>query len=218
MGLNFRKSIKLPGGIRVNLSKKGVGVSAGVKGFRVSATADGKVQATTSIPGTGIYSRETVGHIKNPSKTPQADNASEGKTPAQQISERLRQESYELNKPRPFTHIRFIATETKSKEWQEVLYLFKMRRPPFDKDLTLSLVEDDSTPERIGICIKDSLVGYVPADEAAHLSQIWDQIDAVSWLEVLGAKGKYDAQVTVRINKDPAEYEAELAEYDANFK
>jgi hypothetical protein len=36
MPISFRKSIKLGKNIKVNLSKSGVGVSAGVKGARIS--------------------------------------------------------------------------------------------------------------------------------------------------------------------------------------
>ena len=54
MGFRFRKSINLPGGFRINLSKSGVGFSWGVKGARITRTAKGKTQATVSIPGTGV--------------------------------------------------------------------------------------------------------------------------------------------------------------------
>ena len=54
MGLRFRKSYKLPGGFRINLSKSGVGYSWGTKGYRITKTANGKVRKTVSIPGTGI--------------------------------------------------------------------------------------------------------------------------------------------------------------------
>ena len=53
MGFNFRKSIKLGKNFRINLSKSGVGFSAGVKGARVSVGPKG-VRKTASIPGTGI--------------------------------------------------------------------------------------------------------------------------------------------------------------------
>ena len=53
MGLRYRKSIKM-GPLRINLSKSGIGYSYGVKGYRVTHTADGKVRTTASIPGTGI--------------------------------------------------------------------------------------------------------------------------------------------------------------------
>lgn len=54
MGFRFRKSFKIAPGIRLNLSKSGIGASVGVKGFRVTKRADGRMQRTTSIPGTGV--------------------------------------------------------------------------------------------------------------------------------------------------------------------
>lgn len=53
MGFRFRRSIKLGKHTRLNLSKSGVGISTGVKGFRVSAGPKG-IRTTTSSPGTGI--------------------------------------------------------------------------------------------------------------------------------------------------------------------
>ena len=63
MGFRFRKSAKM-GPVRVNFSKSGVGYSVGGKGFRVTKRADGKVQTTASIPGTGISYTETLGSSK----------------------------------------------------------------------------------------------------------------------------------------------------------
>ena len=54
MGLRYRKSINLGGGFRINLSKSGIGYSWGVKGYRVTKTANGNIRETYSIPGTGI--------------------------------------------------------------------------------------------------------------------------------------------------------------------
>lgn len=53
MGFRFRKSVKLGKHTRINLSKSGVGVSTGVKGFRVGVGPRG-VRTTASIPGTGV--------------------------------------------------------------------------------------------------------------------------------------------------------------------
>ena len=53
MGLRFRKSINI-GPLRINFSKSGIGFSLGVKGFRVSRSAKGKMSATASLPGTGL--------------------------------------------------------------------------------------------------------------------------------------------------------------------
>ncbi|HEX3359189.1 MAG TPA: DUF4236 domain-containing protein [Tepidisphaeraceae bacterium] len=41
MGWSFQKSINLGKGLRVNLSKRGIGLSGGVKGFRVSTGPNG---------------------------------------------------------------------------------------------------------------------------------------------------------------------------------
>jgi hypothetical protein len=54
MGLRFRKSVKLPGGFRVNLGSHGLGWSWGVPGYRVSHSATKRTRTTSSIPGTGI--------------------------------------------------------------------------------------------------------------------------------------------------------------------
>lgn len=68
MGFRFRKSINLGGGVRLNVGKKGVGVSTGVKGLRLSHGADGKTRVTASIPGTGLSYQETVGGKKSQTK------------------------------------------------------------------------------------------------------------------------------------------------------
>ena len=54
MGIRIRKSINIGKHFKVNLSKSGVGFSAGVKGFRVTRTANGKYRKTITVPGTGI--------------------------------------------------------------------------------------------------------------------------------------------------------------------
>lgn len=63
MGLRYRKSIKMPLGFRINLSKSGIGYSYGFKGYRHTVMANGRTRDTLSIPGTGIsYVKE---HSRN---------------------------------------------------------------------------------------------------------------------------------------------------------
>jgi len=70
MGFRFRKSIKLGGGFRLNLSKGGLGISGGVKGVRVGIGPRG-VRTSLSIPGTGT-SYVTEKRLKrSPAKQPQ---------------------------------------------------------------------------------------------------------------------------------------------------
>ncbi|MEI8270505.1 MAG: DUF4236 domain-containing protein [bacterium] len=54
MGLRFRKSFGF-GGLRTNLSTKGVGTSFGFFGFRFGVTAEGKKYWSFGIRGTGLY-------------------------------------------------------------------------------------------------------------------------------------------------------------------
>lgn len=53
MGFRMRKSVKI-GGLRVNLSKSGIGYSVGGKGYRVTKKAGGGMRTTASLPGTGL--------------------------------------------------------------------------------------------------------------------------------------------------------------------
>ena len=66
MGFNFRKSINLGGGLKLNLGKNSVGISAGVKGARVSVNSKGRKSATLSIPGTGISYTKTSTKKRKP--------------------------------------------------------------------------------------------------------------------------------------------------------
>lgn len=54
MGIRFRKSMKIAPGVRLNFGKNNVGISAGVKGARVSVNSEGRVTKTLSVPGTGL--------------------------------------------------------------------------------------------------------------------------------------------------------------------
>ncbi len=77
MGLRFRKSIKIAPGVRLNIGKKSVGISAGVKGARVSVNSSGRVTKSVGIPGTGL-SYVTTSKIGGSS---QPDNEQPNSTP-----------------------------------------------------------------------------------------------------------------------------------------
>lgn len=59
MGFRFRKSFKIAPGVRVNVGKKSIGFSAGVKGARVSVNSSGRKTTTVGIPGTGLSYQKT---------------------------------------------------------------------------------------------------------------------------------------------------------------
>ena len=60
MGFNFRKSKKILPGLRINLSKNGLGVSAGIRGARASLGATGRKTLSAGIPGSGLSYRKTL--------------------------------------------------------------------------------------------------------------------------------------------------------------
>jgi tetratricopeptide (TPR) repeat protein len=58
LGFRVYKSVKLGKGVRLNLSKTGVGISAGVPGARYSVHSSGRTVKTVGVPGTGVYYRK----------------------------------------------------------------------------------------------------------------------------------------------------------------
>lgn len=77
MGFRFRKSVKIAPGVRLNIGKKSVGISAGVKGARVSVNSSGRKTTTVGLPGTGLsYSKsEKIGGRKNTTHSASSNNA-----------------------------------------------------------------------------------------------------------------------------------------------
>lgn len=70
MGFRFRKSIKVGGGFRINLSKSGIGYSWSVPGYRITKTATGRTRSTYSKQKTGLsYVQESSTHSKKKDKS-----------------------------------------------------------------------------------------------------------------------------------------------------
>ncbi|MBO3443402.1 DUF4236 domain-containing protein [Clostridium sp. CCUG 7971] len=65
MGFRFRKSINLGGGVKLNVSKKSVGLSAGVKGARVSVNSNGRKTTTVGLGNTGLSYTKSSNIINN---------------------------------------------------------------------------------------------------------------------------------------------------------
>lgn len=61
MGLRFKRSIGLGKGVRLNLGKGSVGISAGAKGARVSVNSRRGVTSSVGVPGTGLSYSSTSG-------------------------------------------------------------------------------------------------------------------------------------------------------------
>lgn len=64
MSIRFRKSFKVAPGVRLNVSKSGLGMSVGTRGARVGVGPRG-AYTSVGIPGTGIYSINYLGGKKS---------------------------------------------------------------------------------------------------------------------------------------------------------
>lgn len=88
MGLRFHKSISIFKGVKLNVSKSGVGVSVGTKGLHYSINSQGKNTATVGLPGTGLsYSKSfTLGKKKKKSTSDATKKKEELKKQKEQLA------------------------------------------------------------------------------------------------------------------------------------
>lgn len=75
MGIQFRKSIKIAPGIKINIGKKNTSVSVGPSGAKVTMGTNG-THVSAGIPGTGVYYREKVSKKKKNSNMQVKNNKS----------------------------------------------------------------------------------------------------------------------------------------------
>jgi hypothetical protein len=69
MGLYFRKRRSLLGNLlNVNFSRSGIGLSVGVRGFRVGLSSSGRKYVSAGLPGSGIYYRHFAKRGRNATK------------------------------------------------------------------------------------------------------------------------------------------------------
>ena len=75
MGLRFRKSVKIAPGVRLNIGKKSVGISAGVKGYLKSIISSGRVTTSIGTPVAGVSYVKTE-NLKSKKKKAASNRAS----------------------------------------------------------------------------------------------------------------------------------------------
>ncbi len=61
MSLRYRRSVKLGKGLKLNLTKTGVGLTVGGKGAHYSVHSSGRRTTSVGIPGTGLYYQNRTG-------------------------------------------------------------------------------------------------------------------------------------------------------------
>ncbi len=81
MGMRFRRSVKLAPGVKLNLTKTGVGMTFGLKGAHYSVHSSGRRTTSYGLPGTGYYQSVKSGATQHSNARP----ASGGRRPARQV-------------------------------------------------------------------------------------------------------------------------------------
>jgi hypothetical protein len=66
MGLRFQRRIRIAPGVRLNLSKSGIGASAGRTGLRLGMDAKHRKYFSAGLPGTGMSYRTFFGRPVTP--------------------------------------------------------------------------------------------------------------------------------------------------------
>jgi hypothetical protein len=82
MGWSFRRRIKVIPGVYLNVSKRGVSTSVGVRGASLTFQKNG-VYSNVSIPGTGLYKRQKLGGQSSSSNLP--SKSTSGSSPVVQF-------------------------------------------------------------------------------------------------------------------------------------
>ena len=109
MGLRFRKSISILPGVKVNLSKSGVSLSAGVPGFRNTISTSGRLTTSVGVPGSGVSYVKTKnlkkvfsGKDKKEEKKTAGNTKSKDKADTKKSSKTIKEKSVEepvINEP-----------------------------------------------------------------------------------------------------------------------
>ena len=95
MGFNFRKTINLGNGLKLNLGKKSASVSVGKKGIHHSISTTGRQTTTVGIPGTGVSYSHVTGTKKSAAEKKKAAEKKE-KAVISKEKEKLNREKAKL--------------------------------------------------------------------------------------------------------------------------
>jgi tetratricopeptide (TPR) repeat protein len=171
MGIRYRKSMRLGGGVRLNLSKSGLGVSAGFPGFRVSTNSSGRTRRTVSIPGTGISSVATSGSGSSRQAAGRSGGQARG---SRQLSIPAEQGLHLLPKPG------WLGGAADKRYYEGVQAFLKADYPTALTAFTASLTADPKAVSAhlfVALCL--GKVGAPDSDQIAHLEAVVASSDPV---------------------------------------
>lgn len=143
MGFRVRKSFKIAPGVRMTVTPKSVGLSAGVKGARISANSSGRVTRTLGIPGSGISHTKTL-------SSGASSRSSAGARPATPSSPAT---------PKPPTPGMFAP------KWEKELHKAVLGKPDYS---SLARIGSEYPPARHIAALLEATLVSVPAGDTAR--------------------------------------------------
>lgn len=195
MGLNFRKSINILPGVKLNLSKSGVGISTGVKGARVSLNSKGQARTTLGIPGTGIYYTKQV-NAKRVAK--EAKEKFTGKSSDKKADKKAADAKASSSKKAGLDEAEIEANAAQVAEYNEYVESIKSVHKQSDGAIDWVALKNNQIPSNI-------VKGSEEYKSWMGLSEYADKViegDVDTYLEIVGQAGPFE----------------DLAEYGSNFQ
>ncbi|MFI3142247.1 MAG: DUF4236 domain-containing protein [Clostridia bacterium] len=187
MGLRVRKSFKLTKGVRLNLSKSGMSISAGVPGFRKTVNTKGRVTSSIGIPGTGVSYVKTSSLKSNKKSSAKSNSKSNGFTSAQQSGATAEYSEKAASIVKQYDELLILLKSTHKMSdppvnWQ---YLSQLK-PPFES----------GTMGKNEMAARSDLKNYNPSI-----------LEKLSKKAVEAKKQELNEAIQEAINKDKSEYE-----------
>lgn len=152
MGFRVRKSFKIAPGVRMTVTPKSVGLSAGAKGARISANSSGRVTRTLGIPGSGISHTKTL---------------SSGASSRRATAARSAAPSVPTQAPKPPTPGMFAP------KWEKELHKAVLGKPEYS---SLARIGADYPAARHIAALLEATLVAVPAGDTAR------GLELISWL------------------------------------
>jgi hypothetical protein len=178
MALRFRRRVKLFPGLTLNVSKRGLGLSAGVRGARVSLGSDGKVRRSVGIPGSGLSDVSVIGDVSGRRARGSRRGAAEVELPAS---------SRRALRPVMLAQSGVFGVEAVSEHrFARNLELIMLRRNAFAELVIFAeLVAEDSS---VAVYIDGLQVGALSAGVAREWAERLDAMAAEGTVAVVGAR------------------------------
>jgi hypothetical protein len=224
MGFNFRKSVKIMPGVRLNVGKKSAGLSFGGRGMRYSINSNGGSRVSASIPGTGLsYSTSLTGRSQRTTAYQRRSELTRFQKEQQKMQER-EQAQYEVDLYE--NHLEMIHSIHKEcddpVDWKALLnspppFAFGQKGP---KELKAELELTQFKPGFFDKLTNKGTTKKAALEERVQEARQEDEADYLAWEEMrtfagLILSGDTDAYLRVIEEMNPLD---DLLEFGSGFE